>query len=103
MAVSLGAHRKQRVLVFERKKSAANIHMKLVNVYGKPVFDISIEKWRVKCNPRENGETDLSNRTAAFVNEDKLKRSDNFIIDHRRNTNAKVWKAFRGVMVVPAV
>lgn len=47
-----------------------------MNIYGRPVLDISIEKWqvnRVKCNPRENGETDRSNRAAAFVNEDELK------------------------------
>lgn len=50
-----------RISAFE-EEFAANIHRRLLNIYGQAAIDVNAVKWwgnRVDGNPREKGEIDL--------------------------------------------
>lgn len=101
---SIWTHEESRELsqnfCFLESESAANIHIKVVNIYGKGMLDVNIvTRWvsGVNDSPREKGETDLidrpcSGRVATAVNEDKVKQAIALIKADKRITIDKTVK-----------
>jgi len=89
--------RKQRAVIeflFMEGESAANIHRRLVNVYGEDSLDVStVRRWirRIKGDYERKGQCDLndkprSGRPASAVNEESMKKADLIIKANRRVT-----------------
>lgn len=85
MAAPLGASRKQRAVIeflYQERENTANIHRRLLNVYGKAIHDIStVRRWlgTVNSNLKVNGEIDYrdtfySSSPADVINADKAKQ-----------------------------
>lgn len=86
MAAPLDASRKQRAVIeflYYERENTANIHRKLLNVYGKATHDIStVRKWvgTVNSNLKENGKIDYRDTShnsspADVINADKAKQN----------------------------